>query len=88
MIRDKRCEMQETGNEILAWLPSPLGDAVLCTPALRAIRQHFKSSKITFFGKPVNAGTGRHLVPITSEPIGSHGVDDNQDDVFPVHPVR
>lgn len=44
--------MQETENEILAWLPSPLGDAVLCTPALRAIRQHFKSSKITFFAGP------------------------------------
>ena len=48
--------MQETGNEILAWLPSPLGDAVLCTPALRAIRQHFKSSRITFFGNPVVRG--------------------------------
>ncbi len=27
-----------------------MGDAVLCTPALRAIRQHFKDSKITFLG--------------------------------------
>ena len=45
--------MQETGNEILAWLPSPLGDAVLCTPALRAVRRHFESSKITFFANPV-----------------------------------
>jgi hypothetical protein len=27
VVRDKRCEMQETGNEILAWLPSPLGDS-------------------------------------------------------------
>ncbi|MGB2809925.1 MAG: glycosyltransferase family 9 protein [Sedimentisphaerales bacterium] len=48
--------MQETGNEILAWLPSPLGDAVLCTPALRSIRQHFKSSKITFYARPVVRG--------------------------------
>jgi len=48
--------MQETGNEILAWLPSPLGDAVLCTPALRAIRQYFNSSKITFFGNPIVRG--------------------------------
>ncbi len=48
--------MQETGNEILVWLPSPLGDAVLCTPALRAVRQHFKSSKITFFGNSVVRG--------------------------------
>ncbi len=29
-----------------------MGDAVLCTPALRAIRQHFKSCKISFFAKP------------------------------------
>ncbi|MHC4641690.1 MAG: glycosyltransferase family 9 protein, partial [Planctomycetota bacterium] len=48
--------MQEMENEILAWLPSPLGDAVLCTPALRAIRQHFKSSRITFFGNPIVRG--------------------------------
>ncbi|MBW8042067.1 MAG: lipopolysaccharide heptosyltransferase II [Planctomycetes bacterium] len=48
--------MQETENEILVWLPSPVGDAVLCTPALRAIRQHFKSSKITFFANPVVRG--------------------------------
>jgi heptosyltransferase-2 len=48
--------MQQTGYEILVWLPSPLGDAVLCTPALRAIRQHFKSSQITFFGNPVVRG--------------------------------
>jgi heptosyltransferase-2 len=48
--------MQETENEILVWLPSPLGDAVLCTPALRAIRQNFKSSKITFYARPVVCG--------------------------------
>ena len=34
-------------ENILIWLPSPMGDAILCTPALRAIRQHFKSAKIT-----------------------------------------
>lgn len=45
--------MQETGYEILVWLPSPIGDAVISTPALRAIRQHFKSSTITFFANPV-----------------------------------
>ena len=44
--------MQDTRCEILVWLPSPMGDAVFCTPALRAIRQHFKSCKITFFAKP------------------------------------
>ncbi|MHC4124313.1 MAG: lipopolysaccharide heptosyltransferase II [Planctomycetota bacterium] len=42
--------MQETNT--LIWLPSPLGDAVLCTPALRAIRQHFKSDRIFFFANP------------------------------------
>ncbi len=43
--------MQE--NNILIWLPSPLGDAVLCTPVLRAIRRHFKSDRIFFFANPV-----------------------------------
>ncbi|MHC4792446.1 MAG: glycosyltransferase family 9 protein, partial [Planctomycetota bacterium] len=33
---------------ILVWLPSPMGDAILCTPALRAIRQHYKASRIAF----------------------------------------
>lgn len=41
--------MQDTEHHILIWLPSPMGDAILSTPALRAIRQHFKSSLITFF---------------------------------------
>jgi len=30
-----------------------MGDAILSTPALRAIREHFSESKITFFGRPV-----------------------------------
>jgi heptosyltransferase-2 len=30
-----------------------MGDAVLCTPALRAIRRHFKSSRISFFANEV-----------------------------------
>ena len=42
---------------ILVWLPSPMGDAILCTPALRAIRQHFKSSKIWFYANPMVRGT-------------------------------
>ncbi|MHC4131601.1 MAG: lipopolysaccharide heptosyltransferase II [Planctomycetota bacterium] len=45
--------MQEKNEDILVWLPSPLGDAVLCTPALRAIRERFDNSKITFFAKPI-----------------------------------
>jgi heptosyltransferase-2 len=44
--------MQDSRDEILVWLPSPMGDAILCTPALQAIRQHFKSSRISFFAKP------------------------------------
>lgn len=43
-------------TNILVWLPSPMGDAILCTPALRAIRRHFKSSKIWFFANPVVRG--------------------------------
>ena len=40
-------------ENILVWLPSPMGDAILCTPALRAIRRHFKSSKISFLARPI-----------------------------------
>jgi heptosyltransferase-2 len=39
-------------ENILVWPPSPMGDAILCTPALRAIRRHFKSSKISFLARP------------------------------------
>ena len=46
-------ESQTTKDEILVWLPSPMGDAILCTPALRAIRNHFKSCNITFFANNV-----------------------------------
>lgn len=45
-----KCDMHGTRDKILIWLPSPMGDTVLCTPALRAIRQHFKDAEITFFG--------------------------------------
>ncbi|MGD2094779.1 MAG: glycosyltransferase family 9 protein, partial [Phycisphaerales bacterium] len=46
-------ESQITKEEILVWLPSPMGDGILCTPALRAIRKYFKFGKITFFTNPV-----------------------------------
>jgi len=36
--------------KILIWLPSPMGDAILCTVALKAIRKRFACSKITFLG--------------------------------------
>jgi len=45
--------MRESKDEILVWLASPLGDAILSTPALRAIREHFKSSRITFYARSV-----------------------------------
>jgi heptosyltransferase-2 len=40
-------------DNILLWLPSPMGDAILATPALRAIRSRFTSAHITFFANPV-----------------------------------
>jgi len=40
-------------TNILVWLSSPMGDAILCTPALRAIRQHFRSGRISFLAEPV-----------------------------------
>jgi heptosyltransferase-2 len=46
-------EMRDTRAEILVWLPSPMGDAILCTPALRAISQHFKSCRIWLLAEPV-----------------------------------
>jgi heptosyltransferase-2 len=45
--------MQNTKCKILVWLPSPMGDAILCTPALRAIHKHFKSCEISFLGNYV-----------------------------------
>ncbi|MHC4158743.1 MAG: lipopolysaccharide heptosyltransferase II [Planctomycetota bacterium] len=60
MTRETNHEPKITNQEspaarhrILVWLPSPMGDAVLCTPALRAIRRHFKSSRITFFANSI-----------------------------------
>lgn len=41
-----------TRNNILVWLPSPLGDAICATPALRAVREHFAQSNITFLAAP------------------------------------
>lgn len=41
------------GHSVLVYLPSPMGDAVLCTPALRAIREQFRDDTITFLGNRV-----------------------------------
>ncbi len=35
-------------KKLLIWLPSPLGDAIMATPALRAFRDHFPDIHITF----------------------------------------
>lgn len=40
-------------KNILIWLPSPLGDAILSTLALAAIRNHFPDAQITFLANPV-----------------------------------
>ncbi len=40
-------------ENILIWLPSPIGDAILCTPALRAIRERFQNHKIYFLAETV-----------------------------------
>ena len=60
MTRETNLEPKITNQEspvakdrILVWLPSPMGDAILCTPALRAIRRRFKSSRIAFCANSV-----------------------------------
>ena len=39
-------------KKILIWLPSPLGDAICATPALRAFRMLFADAQITFLAAP------------------------------------
>ncbi|MBN1796778.1 MAG: lipopolysaccharide heptosyltransferase II [Sedimentisphaerales bacterium] len=46
-------QTQMQNENILIWLPSPMGDAILATPALRAIREHYKDAKITFLASDV-----------------------------------
>ena len=38
-------------DQILIFLPNPVGDAVMATPALRAIRRKFASARITHLGR-------------------------------------
>ena len=40
-------------QNILIWLPSPMGDAVLCTPALRAIHKQCPAAAIWLYGNSV-----------------------------------
>ena len=70
--------MTDSSDNILVWLPSPMGDAILCTPALRALRSRFDSAKITLFGSPV---VRQVLSPcrFTDEWLGA-----NSDNVFAV----
>ena len=35
--------------KILVWLPSPMGDIIMCTPALHALRDCFRGATITFY---------------------------------------
>lgn len=39
-------------QKILIWLPSPLGDVIMATPALRAFRSLFPDAHITFLATP------------------------------------
>ncbi len=41
-------------KKMLIWLPSPMGDAILSVPALRAFRRHFSDHRILFWGSAVN----------------------------------
>lgn len=45
---------------ILVWLPSPMGDTILATGALRALRQHFAKARIHYYG---SAMTRQLLTP-------------------------
>jgi ADP-heptose:LPS heptosyltransferase len=40
-------------RRIVVWLPSPMGDAILCIPALRGLRQALASAHVTFYARPV-----------------------------------
>ena len=40
-------------QRILVWLPSPMGDAIMCTGALRAMREHFAGDEIFFYASPI-----------------------------------
>jgi len=65
--------MTEAKDNILIWLPSPMGDAILCTPALRAIRKRFGSSKVTFLGSEVvrQVLSPSRFADAWFEPVGS-----------------
>ncbi len=39
---------------ILVWLPSPMGDTIMCTPAIKALRQQVPQASLTLYGNPVS----------------------------------
>jgi heptosyltransferase-2 len=45
------------GDKILLWLPSPLGDAILATAAMKAIRERFDDARIYFYAEPTVRAT-------------------------------
>lgn len=46
--------MNKEFSKILIWLPSPLGDAVLATPAIKALRKTYPHARITCLSNLVN----------------------------------
>ena len=38
-------------EKVLVWLPNPVGDVVMATPALRAVREHFAGARISHVGR-------------------------------------
>jgi len=54
--------MPKTPGKILIVLPNPLGDVVMATPALRALRTHFAGACVTLLGRQIGldvlAGSG------------------------------
>lgn len=56
------CFLLMRSHNVLIWVPSPLGDAVMATPALRAFRRLFDGDSITFlangFTRQILSGAG------------------------------
>lgn len=42
-------------RNILVWLPTPMGDAIMATPAMRCIRKLFENDKIFFYANKTTA---------------------------------
>lgn len=65
-------------QNILVWLPSPMGDAVLCTPVLRAIRQKCPDAAIWLYGNSIVRNV---LSPNT---VSSNWIDQKSNNPFAV----